>query len=146
MTKQVGRQPWVDNGDGTASVKVADPGVEESNLVRHAQRELELAGLFDEDADYGGMLAEGVMRLVRVFAEEGHSGASAGITVAILERLLRFQPLTPLTDDPAEWNEVGEDTWQSSRRPDAFSEDGGKTYYLLDEEPRVIHTSVPRAG
>lgn len=104
-----------------------------SNLVRHAEFELRRAGLYDKDSDYGGELAPAIVACVEKFASFGHSGGSAGISIAILEKLLRFQTLTPITSDPAEWMEVGPGVWQSNREPATFSEDGGKTWYNLDD-------------
>lgn len=123
----------------------------DSNLLRHAQRELSKAGLYDPDSDYDGMLADAVERLIRVFQAQGHSGFSANLTIDLFSRLAQFQTLTPLTSNPDEWMQVDEGmmpkgdppVWQSRRRPDAFSNDGGRSYYLLDEEPRVLHTSEP---
>lgn len=114
------------------------------SLVEFAEKELKLAGLFDETADYDGMLGHAALDIVKVFAEQGHSGYSAQATVAILDRLLRYEPLTPLTDDPDEWMNInghygtdvaGDDRgiFQSRRNPEAFSHDGGKTYYLLSD-------------
>ncbi len=116
-----------------------------SNLIEHAKEELTRAGLFADDSDYGGMLGDAVLELISVFAGQGHSGMSAEMVTDIFSRLARYQTLTSLTDDPTEWMQVEmgkQDCWQSRRRPDAFSLDGGKTYYLLDEEPRVIHDSA----
>ena len=78
------------------------------NLEKHAERELRLAGLFDEDSDYGGMLAEAVLDMIRLFAEEGHSGASAAMTINLFSRVARFEPLTPLTGEESEWMDVTE--------------------------------------
>ena len=124
-----------------------------SNLVAHAKLELRRAGLFDADSDYGGMLAEGVMKIVKVFAEEGHSGMSAAMTVQLLEKLLRFKPLTPITSDPSEWMDVTEHgpqgpMWQNRRSSSCFSTDGGKTYYDIDAgDDRAIRTAdAPRIG
>ena len=33
-----------------------------SNLVKHAERELRKAGLFDQDSDYNGMIAEAIAK------------------------------------------------------------------------------------
>lgn len=117
-------------------------------LVAHAEAELRRAGLYDKDSDYGGMIAEAVMKLIRPFAEEGHSGASAMLTLEVFNRVARYKTLGPLTNDPAEWGDVsnycgpeGKGVWQSRRDPSCFSNDGGKTYYSLDEQPRVIHTA-----
>jgi hypothetical protein len=102
-------------------------------LVAHAEYELRKAGLYDKDSDYNGELAPAIVEVVKKFAELGHSGSSAGISIAILGKLLRFQTLSPITSDPAEWMEVGEGVWQSKREPATFSEDGLKTWYNLDD-------------
>jgi hypothetical protein len=131
---------------------------ERSNFELWAEAELRRAGLFDEDSDYGGMLGESVMKLIEVFADEGHSGFSAAMAADIFGRLSSWKPLTPLTADPDEWMLIEEamagraDCWQSRRRPDAFSNDGGKTYYLLDEDrgklrrlaQRVLRRQFPK--
>lgn len=108
----------------------------ESNLVTYAREELQRAGMFGKDADYDGGVANNVMELVEVFSKQGHSGASSAVTLGVLDMLLRFQPLTPLTSNPDEWNDVselsGEPMWQSRRKPSVFSKDGGQTWYDLD--------------
>lgn len=113
----------------------------ESNLVSHAKRELELAGMFDKDADYNGALAPEILKLVELFSSQEHSGASAGITIAVLEKLLRFKVLSPITDNPDDWMEVDADTWQSKRQSSLFSKDGGKTYYDIDgDRDKIIES------
>ena len=118
------------------------------SLIKHAERELKLAGMFDEDADYNGKLAPTIMEVVKVFASFGHSGGSAGISIAVLEKLLRFQNLTPLTNNPDEWNDVsemnGSPMWQSNRNPSCFSTDNGKTYYSVDDKEQKTITSEQR--
>lgn len=99
---------------------------EESNLVKHAKRELEILGVEEEMKNH-------VVKVIEAFAEYGHSGGSASWTIAIINDLLQFNNLSPLTNDAAEWNNVGDGVWQSRRRSDAFSTDGGKTYYVLSE-------------
>jgi hypothetical protein len=103
-----------------------------SNLLDHARAELKRAGLFDKDADYNGKLGKAVLSLIRCFAGQNHSGASAKLALDVFDRLVRFEPLTPLTSDPAEWMDVsepcGRPLWQSTRWPAVFSEDGGKTW------------------
>ena len=104
------------------------------SLHDYAERELQLAGLFDADADYGGMLATGALEIVDVFSNQGHSGMSASIMVELLEKLLRFQPLTPLTFGEEEWNMVQPHIWQNKRDSRYFSNDGGKTHYNVEEK------------
>lgn len=111
------------------------------NLVEHAKEELTRAGLFDKDSDYDEMLGDAVLELVEKFAAQGHSGFSAMQTLAIFDRVARFKTLSPITSDPSEWVEVsdyfnGKGVWQNRRNPAVFSNDGGKTWYDLDERER----------
>jgi len=123
----------------------------ESNLVNHARRELELIGEEPETID-------GILRIMQAFADMGHSGGSASVIIPWIHELLQFNNLKPLTDNPDEWQQLNDmgmlDVWQSRRRADAFSTDGGKTYYTLGElkrrhwwrkdkeRRRVMHKSV----
>lgn len=96
-----------------------------SNLVDHAKRELSRT---EEDQEF----IDSIVTAIERFASYGHSGSSALAAIEILGRLLRFENLTPLTDDPAEWIEVSDDPlWQSKRNPEAFSVDKGRTFYTL---------------
>lgn len=100
-----------------------------SNLVDHARRELELIGEDRETID-------GYLKVVQAFADMGHSGGSASVAIPVLNELLQFKNLRALTNDPAEWMYHGPDmgdVWQNIRNGEAFSNDGGKTYYLLSE-------------
>lgn len=104
-----------------------------SNLVNHARRELTLCGQAAEDPEY----ADSIVRAVEAFASYGHSGGSASVAVEQLTALLRFQNLSPLTNAPEEWEDrsaiSSAPLWQNRRNHSAFSEDGGKTYFLLTE-------------
>lgn len=99
-----------------------------SNLVQHARRELELCGQFAEDPAY----AQSILAAVAAFASYGHSGGSAAAGVMQLGELLRFEALSPLTSDPAEWHEAGEGLWQNLRDSRAMSNDGGKTWWFVE--------------
>lgn len=102
----------------------------ESNLVSHARHELERLG---EE----GYVIDWYLTVVRAFASIDHSGGSAAAALPVLERLLRYEPLTDLTDDPAEWIDRGEVNgmpwWQNTRDSRAMSHDGGKTYWMVHE-------------
>lgn len=76
------------------------------SLTEFAKSELEIAGFFDKEAMYGGMLGDAVLKMIEQFADEGHSGMSANIAISLFERLARFEPLTPLTGDDDEWNDI----------------------------------------
>lgn len=114
-----------------------DVAVIEDGLVGHARRELELCGQFREDPEF----AESLVAAVAAFASYGHSGGSAGVGIAMLGRLLRFETLSPLTTRSSEWmfvtEERGGPLWQSRRDPAVFSEDQAVTAYRLVEGGRA---------
>jgi hypothetical protein len=113
-----------------------------SHLGSHARYELELVGEEPEIIDW-------YVKVADTFAEFGHTGESAEYTLRVLEQLLRFKNLTPLTDDPAEWMDISEYTsegtklWQSVRNSAAFSINDGKTYSLMHEEEYIEHKTLP---
>jgi hypothetical protein len=122
-------------------------------LVAHARNEMQKAGLFDKDADYGGAIGKAVMELVEAFAKQGHSGFSAGYTLDVFEKVARFKTLTAVTSDPEEWTNVSEyygpespAVWQSKRDPSLFSNDGGKTYYSVENKKRALITAAEPAA
>jgi hypothetical protein len=102
---------------------------------------MKLAGLYDKDADYDGMIPEAVLALVKAHSEQGHSGGSHGITLAIFNKVINYQTLSPLTSNPDEWMHVGKDhrgeCYQSMRHPACFSYDQGKTWYDLDDPAKT---------
>lgn len=63
-------------------------------LVDDAKRNLKNSGMFDEDSDYDGMLGKAVLELIELFAEQGHSGASAMLTLELFDQVARRKPLT----------------------------------------------------
>lgn len=112
---------------------------EESNLFRHAIRELELCGQTAEDPAF----ARSIVDAVRSFSTYDHSGGSHFVGVAMLNDLLQFKPLSPLTNDPAEWTDVaeisGHPLWQSKRDPAVFSEDDLASAYRLSDTGAERH-------
>jgi hypothetical protein len=113
----------------------------------HARRELTLIG---EDEH----TIQGVCKVVDAFFEIADNGGAHSILLPMMSELLNMKPLSPLTNDPKEWQyhhpTVWDGTnpvWQNIRSGDAFSLDGGKTYWLVNEKSpegeRVIHTSAP---
>jgi hypothetical protein len=160
MRLQAKKNAWLFSPDG---YRVVPAVLLKEGLVDFAKTELDKAGLFSKDSDYEGMLGNAVMDLMKVFASQGHSGFSAQLTRQLFNLVSDYKPLSPLTDNPDEWMEVGDQmpprtpsgegsVWQSRRNPEAFSEDGGKTYYLLSdmdvkgkEENGATYTTTDRS-
>jgi len=105
------------------------------SLKKHAENELRIAGLFDKDSDYGGMLGEAALEIVEVFAKQGHSGMSASMVTSIVEKLMRFEPLTPLTGDDDEWCEFSPGKFQNKRYSSVFKD--GKDGVAKDNNAQV---------
>ena len=98
------------------------------NLMAHAESELP-----DADNEMQAQMNRDLRELVLVFSTQGHSGFSASYATGTLEKLLRFQPLRPLTGEDREWGETFDGRCQQNRRcgsvfkgdPERF---GGQAY------------------
>ncbi len=117
-----------------------------SNLEKHAEFEMRKAGLYDKDADYGGMIPEAVMKLIKTHAAEGHSGSSHWLTLQIFNKVANFKTLTPITSDPSEWHECGPEVWQNLRQSSVFSIDGRKTWYDIDDPEKKNWPNQEQSG
>jgi len=94
-------------------------------LKEFAKSELQRAGWFDDDGAYDGMMGDAVMRLIEVFADQGHSGFSAGMTVKLFQKLANYEPLLPLTGDDDEWRESIGGAYQNTRCSRVFKDTSG---------------------
>jgi hypothetical protein len=106
-----------------------------SDISKHGIGELQLVG---EDPK----IIVWYVSVLEAFASLGHSGGSAEYTAGVLNRLFRYENLSPLTDNPNEWVKVGDSLWQSIRNYDAFSNNGGQTYKLVSENNDVEHKTL----
>lgn len=114
-------------------------------LTEFAERELREAGYFEQEDDKGGiyygMIGPAVVELVKVFAAQGHSGQSAQIVLTLFSRVAAYKPLTPFrhpmkTGEYIDHTDIsgGQPVYQSTRVSSVFSEDGGKTWYDIDQK------------
>jgi hypothetical protein len=79
-----------------------------------------------------------ILRVVEIFADQGHSGSTAPYAIGIISKLLSYEALSPLTGEPDEWTrlEYGPDMgWQNKRCSHVFKRDDGTAY---DIEGRVF--------
>jgi hypothetical protein len=122
-------------------------------LSEHAAYELTKAGLSNSDDPQARKIASDLMALVHKFDKQKHTEKSHAFMMEALPRLLSFIPLTPITDDPDEWDkfeierknvDTGEiekkTVWQSKRSASIFSEDEGKTW--VDQRTGKTDTSL----
>lgn len=109
-------------------------------IVEYAKAELDLMyGGHEPDNDYDRAGRDAVLELMEVFAKQGHSGFSAAWVTSCVQKLMRFEPLSPLTGDDAEWNDIadlnGSPCWQNKRCSRVFKDADGRAY---DIEGRVF--------
>jgi hypothetical protein len=127
---------------------------EGSGLLLFAEQEL--ARITKADDGMQAHINKHLLDMVRVFSEESHTGFSAHYTINILNRLLRFLPLSPIEDTPEDWNEVGPGDYQHKRcskvfkdkdkfdgkaftiDAKVFSDDGGKSWFTNSNSQEVI--------
>lgn len=101
------------------------------SMVEYAESELRIAGLLNSDEKYDAMVADAALEIVKKFADQGHSGFSAAMVSNILDKLLRFEPLTPLTGSEDEWTALDHDDTmaaQNKRCPHVFKRADGTAY------------------
>lgn len=96
------------------------------SMIEYAKRELERIG----KDKYGmqDMINKGILQIVEIFSEQGHSGFSASCTLNTLERLLRYKPITPLIGEAGEWDDVGNGMQQNKRCSSVFKHADGTCY------------------
>lgn len=95
------------------------------SILDFAKSELDLIGMGEDSGEYNVAMRKHLLHMVEEFSKEGHSGFSAGYAVNILEKLLKFEPLSPLTGEDSEWNDMSDSN-------------GGKTCYQNNRCSRVF--------
>lgn len=104
-----------------------------SRLESWAYKELERAGYFKEGPDdLNYWMGSAVMQMLTLFSLEGHSGASAPFAVSLFSRLASWKPLSPLTGEDDEWENMsdcsGYEVYQNKRYSSVFKEGDGKAH------------------
>jgi len=105
-----------------------------SNLIEYAKREFKILGYIPLDQEQKNGLnkriQENILELLEVFSKQGHSGMSASYCISMFEKLALFKPLTPLTGEDDEWEEIGDGEHQNKRDSAVFKEEHKGAYYI----------------
>lgn len=94
------------------------------NLVNHAKKEMEIAGMYKDEDGPNKWMRDSVLELIEVFSRQGHSGASAPWCIGLFEKLASFGIISPITGEESEWNEIGTGVLQNKRCSHVFKENG----------------------
>ena len=111
--------------------------------VNWAREELKRIGMYDGDP-LNEKMADSILEMLKEFSSVGHSGGSAMWAIPVINELLQWHSLTPITSDPNEWTDVseygynpGKKLYQNNRDCRMFSEDL-MTYYNVDDNDSDI--------
>lgn len=116
----------------------------DSEMVGHARRELEIAGLFTEnkDQDYDGFIGKGVLALVKAFDSWTANDPSKMQAVkSVFDYVITGDLLSPPSNDPDEWEEYeveGQAFTRNRRNPMFITRDGMKTWFNLRTKQQGI--------
>lgn len=105
-----------------------------AGLVEFAENELNilLKGCKDsESLKMQKSVNNDILDIIKLFSGQGHSGFSASYTLNILKRLLDYKPLSAITGNEDEWEQLNYSpdlAYQSKRCPSIFRDADGKVY------------------
>lgn len=113
-------------------------------IYEHAMYELQKCAAIDHPDPKVRKIATDTLALVKRFEKQDHTEFSGEWVSKFFNLIVNRKSLTPLTDDPDEWEKFEittknqetqeEETshrWQSRRQPSVMSEDQGKTWVDL---------------
>lgn len=106
------------------------------NLLSFVKNELDIMEAkcsSEEELKMQKQIDEDILNVIQKFYEQGHTGYTAGYVLGILERLLRFKPITPLTGEADEWedcSQFGFEDKQNKRCPSVFKRPDGTAYWV----------------
>lgn len=97
------------------------------SLVEYAKSELSRLEKNDKDGKQK-VINENVLEIINIFNKQEYSNVSANYVVSVLNKLLRFRPISPLTGEDDEWNLIshqyvnGITEYQNKRCASVFKE------------------------
>lgn len=114
-------------------------------MKKHFEREWELVGFNncedEESQEMQDYMKQNILDVLDVVEKQGHSGGSMPYFLNMLNKALKFEPLTALTGKDEEWNDVaslsdGTILFQNKRYSCVFKDDSGvckSGHYVFQE-------------
>ena len=110
----------------------------QENAIRREFKALGYKAPEEDEEGPNKWIQENVLEIAEVFASQGHSGFSAAFCADLLEKVLRHEPLGPLTGEDWEWNEVGLGVFQNNRCGHVFKDVNQFGGQAFDIEGRIF--------
>lgn len=97
------------------------------NSVVKAKKEMDY--VWTTECEMQDAIKHDILDVLAVFASHGHSGSSAGYSIPYITKLLKQDPISALTGEDWEWQDIsresGETTYQNIRMSHVFKNDKG---------------------
>jgi hypothetical protein len=104
--------------------------INNSNICKHAIKELKLAGYGNGEDRLNDWMYQQVIESVAVFASHGNSGGSAPYEINLVKKLCNWDIISPLKFTDDEWMQISNDgTCQNIRKSNVFKEPNGDIHY-----------------
>lgn len=100
--------------------KVLAKVIRESNICKHAIKELKLAGYGNGEGGQNDWMYQQVIEAVAVFASHGNSGSSAPWEINLVQRLCDWDIISPLKFTDDEWSQISSDGTCQNRRKNVY--------------------------
>lgn len=85
--------------------------IENDPLIQYALSEFRYAKFIDDEGNYCDeiqeMMCKDVLEVLKLVSSQGHSGFSIGYFKNLFNKLINFEPLSPLTGNDNEWVKTG---------------------------------------
>ena len=116
------------------------------SMVKYAERELDWIGMTKDDPyteetrkmeateGMNCQMREKILEVIKTFSKQGHSGFSADYCLAILSKLMRYHPLSPVTDIEKDWVETAEKGMYQHRRAFALFRYGQDDFRIMGKK------------
>lgn len=128
--------------------KPADRLLHKYPLVDYAYTELDIAGMLiqGEEESIGAC----VLGMIEVLARHHHAQDHLELVLKLFWDLAHRRPLSGLTSEPGEWEDLssraGKPLWRNRRDSEAFSEDEGRTFYRTSDPVKRRVKSLQLGG
>ena len=109
-------------------------------MIEHAKYELNLLLEQCEDEEslrLQKVINNDILEIIETFANQGHSGMTANYAIPIITKLLKYEPILPLTLEDDEFVEVSKGIFQNKRDNRIFKDKDrfdGKPYNVDTHE------------
>lgn len=111
----------------------------ENELRRAAMKAVDEYGMHDKDQE---KIYSNALDLIGAFSDQGQTGESAAIIFNILNRIIRFKPISPLTGEDDEWIEIKHTSelklYQNARCASVFKMIGSNLIFTYDLDATLV--------